>query len=201
MDPPFQFLLLAFHIVPLGEEPHPIFSLDRAKGRVVKDGPDKKCRKMLERILTEVLNEAPGFELLVGGYILELIVGLRRALEEGRKGARVMTSAERVAAVVDKTKEYIDEHVASPITLDKLSENVYLSPFYLSRLFKKGTGYSPIKFVIQKKMELAKELLASTDLKVNAIAYRIGYQNPYYFYRLFKKIVGVTPSEYRGHAS
>lgn len=201
VDYPFRFLLLGFHVIWLRGQPQDVFLLDDAKDRVVEDGPAKEYRRLLESILSEVLNQGPGFELLVRGYILELIAGLRRALHVGRGGAWPMTSAERAARIVESTKEYIDGHITSPIALDDLSENVYLSPYYLSRLFKKETGYSPIKFVIEKKMELAKELLAGTDLKVFDVAARLGYQNPYYFCRLFKKIVGMTPSEYRRRAS
>ncbi|MEW6357976.1 MAG: AraC family transcriptional regulator [Planctomycetota bacterium] len=200
VDHPFEFLLLGFHIAFVGDEPRYVFPQGDAKDRVVKDGPSKEFRKLLERILTEVLNEKLAFEILVTGYILELIVALRRAIEAARNGGSPATSDERVAEIVESTKAYIDEHVAFPIALDDLSENVYLSPYYLSRLFKKETGYSPIKFVIEKKMELARDLLTGTNLKVIDIAVRVGYQNPYYFFRLFKKIVGMTPSEYRRRA-
>ena len=61
--------------------------------------------------------------------------------------------------VVDKIVEYIEDHYNEKISLDQIAENMYLSPFYISRIFKSETGSAPIRRLINIRLEKAKELL------------------------------------------
>ena len=96
-----------------------------------------------------------------------------------------------------KIKEYLDQNFTSPITLDSLSETVYISKHYLSHLFKEQTGVSPIKYLTSKRMEKACELLSETELPVSEVSKAVGYENPLYFSQVFKRIYGISPVKYR----
>lgn len=72
-----------------------------------------------------------------------------------------------------------------------------LSPNYLSDLLRKETGYSTLKFIHEKIIDLAKTQLLSTNLTVSEISYQLGFQYPQHFTRLFKREVGCSPNEYR----
>lgn len=96
-----------------------------------------------------------------------------------------------------KIKEYLDQNFTSPITLDSLSETVYISKHYLSHLFKEQTGVSPIKYLTSKRMEKACELLSETELPVSEVSKAVGYENPLYFSQVFSSIYGVSPVKYR----
>lgn len=72
-----------------------------------------------------------------------------------------------------------------------------LSPNYFGDLIKKETGRSAQEYLIQKTMEVAKDILAVGDRSISEIAYFLGYQYPQYFSRAFKKAVGCTPVDYR----
>jgi len=74
---------------------------------------------------------------------------------------------------------------------------VYLSPSYLSYLFKKNTGESYIKFFTGLRMKKAKELLLQTNLKVGEVGKQVGYANTSYFCMLFRDFYGMSPSQYR----
>lgn len=93
--------------------------------------------------------------------------------------------------------EYADQHYTDDITRDCLTEVFFLAPDYGSKLFKKETGVSFKNYIIQKRIDAAREMLHDTELPVNTIADKVGYGNYSYFTRLFKKVTGMTPVEYR----
>ena len=98
----------------------------------------------------------------------------------------------------EKIADYLEEHYADKITLDHIAENMYLSPFYISKIFKSEMGESPIHYLIRVRMEKAKSLLESgVSLSIGEIAERVGYEDAYHFSKLFKKAYGVSPSRMR----
>lgn len=104
--------------------------------------------------------------------------------------------------LIAQMKYYMQEHYAEPITMDLLAELMDTSPRHLSRLFKRQTGHSPIDFVIQIRMNKAKELLLATNATLQEIAKAVGYPDGYYLAKMFKKYMGIAPIRYREqHAS
>lgn len=104
---------------------------------------------------------------------------------------------ENVHDVVRTAKEYIKEHLSEELSLDILARQSYISPVYFSRLFKQETGEGVSEYIVRKRMEQAKSLLASTMLRSGEIAYKSGYRDVNYFSAAFKKNVGMSPREYR----
>lgn len=96
-----------------------------------------------------------------------------------------------------RIKQYIDQNYLQNLTLTTISAHLGISPYYLGRLFKEKTGYSPMQYIINRRMGEAQTLLISTQDSVTHIAERVGYDNPNYFNLLFKKNIGVTPGQYR----
>jgi len=99
--------------------------------------------------------------------------------------------------VVHRIKQYIIEHSASDISLERIAEVVHLSPYYISKMFKEEVGVNYIDFLTNCRMEKAKQLLANHALSLKEITYEIGYNDPNYFSKVFKKMVGAAPSDYR----
>jgi two-component system, response regulator YesN len=100
-------------------------------------------------------------------------------------------------AVIQKIYEYIDEHLQEEISREQLAEFVHFNPAYLSRLFRKITGDSLTDCILLKRMEKAKTLLVSTQIKISDISSLVGYGNIPHFTKMFKRYAGVTPQEYR----
>ncbi len=98
---------------------------------------------------------------------------------------------------VQKTIRYIRNHIDQEILVTEIAEYVSLNPVYLTRAFKKATGYSLKRFIENEKIEAAKNLLATTDLSISVISGHVGYANYSNFTRSFKLLTGLTPSEYR----
>ncbi len=92
---------------------------------------------------------------------------------------------------------YIHQNLDKLITLEDLAKVVDLNPSYLSDVFSKTIGISPIKFINRRRIENAQELLLGTRLTLYEIARKVGFSDEYYFSRMFKKIVGQPPGKYR----
>lgn len=110
------------------------------------------------------------------------------------KGSRKESSL----SVIDKAKSYINVHFQKEISLDEVSREVNVSPYYFSKLFKEETGQNFIEYLTEIRINKAKEMLSQgNETSMKEICLACGYQDPNYFSRIFKKIVGKTPTEYR----
>lgn len=97
---------------------------------------------------------------------------------------------------VERIKNYIDDHYQERITRDNIGDIAYYNTAYLAKLFKKRYGKSLGSYILDCRMERAKEMLQTTDLSVSEVALEIGYDNFSYFSRLFKKKTGFAPKDY-----
>lgn len=93
--------------------------------------------------------------------------------------------------------DYISEHYAESITLDRLAGVFYLSKFYLSRSFKEVTGYGVNEYVNILRTKRAKQLLEETTFSVSEIAGIVGYESITYFEKVFKTYMSISPLKYR----
>ena len=94
-------------------------------------------------------------------------------------------------------KQYIHNHYQEQITLEEVSDYVGLTPAYFSMMFKKETEIGFAKYLINERIEGAKDLLRESTLSVADICRKVGYNDPKHFTRLFEKNVGVKPAVYR----
>lgn len=107
------------------------------------------------------------------------------------------TDTEHLSKPVRDILRYIGEHYAEDITLDLLAEYVELSRTYVSGLFKKEIGVNLTNYIINYRIERAKELLRDTNLKSYEVAEQVGFVDESYFSRSFKKITGLSPNAYK----
>ncbi|WP_050698157.1 response regulator transcription factor [Anaeromassilibacillus senegalensis] len=98
---------------------------------------------------------------------------------------------------VETVKNYIREHYKEELDLENLSNMVYLTPRYLSHIFKKETGYGINKYIKAMRMEKAKELLENTHMKIVSICTAVGYSNVSYFIQSFREYFGKSPEKFR----
>jgi AraC-like DNA-binding protein len=92
---------------------------------------------------------------------------------------------------------YMQENLEKNLSLSQLSAYFTYSPSHFSMLFQKETGVSPINYFIRLKIQKACQYIALTNLKLNEIATKLGFEEPAYFTRIFTKIMGISPSAYR----
>lgn len=91
--------------------------------------------------------------------------------------------------------QYIDSHIENQLSLEELSEALHFSTYYLCHSFKKYTNISLKKYIMDKKIELAKQLLSIYT--VTEVAEKTGFNNYSSFFRAFKKLTGISPSDYQ----
>ncbi|WP_216639002.1 AraC family transcriptional regulator [Flammeovirga sp. SJP92] len=94
-------------------------------------------------------------------------------------------------------KKVIELHTFSNLSLEELAKLCHLSLSSFKREFQKVYEETPSKYLSSQRIKKAKELLQSTSLPINEIAYDLGYNDPLYFTRIFKKKEGISPSQFR----
>lgn len=102
-----------------------------------------------------------------------------------------------IKLILRKAIDYIQEHYSEQVTLNEVAENIYVSTFYISRMFKRELGISFVDYLNDVRIEKAKELLKDVKYKTYEVAEMVGIPDPHYFSKIFKKYSGMTPSEYK----
>lgn len=119
------------------------------------------------------------------GWLLEVL--------ESQTDAELHPSNEQVKEIM----AYIDSKYTDDLVLGDVARHFAMSLGYLSSLIKKTTGTMYSVYITNKRIQLAKELLADPSLSVQAVVQRVGYKDYFHFNKLFKKHVGLTPSKFR----
>lgn len=99
--------------------------------------------------------------------------------------------------VILKGLDFIARNYPTKFNLNDIAEELYITPTYLSKLFKRETGQNLSDFVLEFRMEKARELLVQLEFSIADIDDMVGYQDPGYFSSAFKSVYGMTPHEFR----
>lgn len=94
-------------------------------------------------------------------------------------------------------RRYLDQSYDTPITIDELSREVALSPYYLIRTFRRVYKQTPHQYLVAQRIAKAKELLRNSDLSITEICMTVGFESLGSFSSLFSKVAGISPSAYR----
>lgn len=106
------------------------------------------------------------------------------------------TPLDHRAQVVGQVQRYIRDHLAERLTLNDVAAVFNFSPNYLSQLFAQNSESGFVEFVTATRISAAKELMASTDMKIYEISNLVGFDSAFYFSKVFKKLEGVSPRDY-----
>jgi len=120
---------------------------------------------------------------------------IERLLESKKGEADIDTLG--IKGKIEKVKRFAERNYHKKVSLKDAAQSVYLSPKYLSRIFKQSTGKSFSDYKLKIKIEKAKELLIKTGYNINQVAEKLGYENVESFIRLFQRFARYTPTEYR----
>lgn len=144
-------------------------------------------------ILKELTNKERLYIEISQNMARTLIMYLFRLINKTEKSACLFENGKTLESVAG----YIAEHYSESLTLDEISKDCRISKYYLSHIFSKSYGKSLGKYILEFRLDKARDLLIATKLSVNEIAKRVGYSDVSYFCRLFKREVGMTPLAYR----
>jgi two-component system response regulator YesN len=109
----------------------------------------------------------------------------------------LLASQDDPSYIIKVLRKYIHENINGDLSRAQLSRVVHLTPDYLSTLFRKKSGHSLSHFITTERLNEVKKLLITTDLTINEIAEKTGYQNISYLAKLFRKTEKLTPLQYR----
>lgn len=136
----------------------------------------------------DVAMACSGYEEL-RSWFLDKMVNICRSIRDQKE--------EQSNSAVKKAMLYIQENFSKDISLDEVSGQVNISPYYFSKIFKEETGENFIEYLTRIRIEKAKEFLKQPEVSVKEAGVKSGYTDPNYFSRIFKKQTDMTPSEFK----
>lgn len=98
---------------------------------------------------------------------------------------------------LQQAMEYIHDHLTEDLSLREIATRLQMSPNYFTSLFKQSTGLSTHQYVIQCRIEKAKQLLTKPNLPIVEVSQQVGFQSQSHFINVFRKRTGMTPKTYR----
>lgn len=158
------------------------------------------CYAMLaERECTKI-----GQYFMFKTHLMQILLLVMREIADvecnEQRGCNFETYSKNYA--VNRIINYLNENYEHKISLEQIAHNMYLSPVYISKIFKEETGESPINYLIKIRLEKASEILANENGdSIKSIANRVGYDDVYHFSKLFKKYYGISPLYYKKRAA
>jgi AraC family transcriptional regulator len=139
-----------------------------------------------------------GSQLLVDSLTIALSIHLLRNYSNLHKPLRTYTGG-LPKRKLQQAIAYIHDHLAENLTIAAIADELEMSQYYFSRLFKQVIGVSPYRYVMEQRIEAAKHLLKRTPLPISMIADRVGFANQNQLTVQFRNLMGTTPSNYRKH--
>ncbi len=146
-----------------------------------------------ENILKEVRNEREGYAEICHHYLSILVLLICRKDSISYEFVDTQNSCRECY----KAKQYIETHYFEKITLDGLSETCNLNKFYLCHKFSDIYGKSPMAYLTEVRIRVAKDLLKTTTYNMEEIAHAAGFSSNSYFSQVFLKDCEMTPQQYR----
>jgi AraC-like DNA-binding protein len=132
-----------------------------------------------------------GFQQMLAGIVNHLL-GYAYSYDK-----QLSFEESRVSNQINKAKIIMQDNLHTQITPEEIALRLNMSYSWFRRVFKQYTGFSPIAYIIELKIQKAKELLTNTSLSSKEIAFAIGFENADYFCAIFKQKTGKSPIKYR----
>ncbi len=153
-------------------------------------GKSEWFTQLFFKMAHEITSRQEGYRECVYNYLSQMMVELYRILSENNVDK--MTSDERMMEAID----VINEHIREPWSTKEIESLVGMKKTALNRRFKEITGYAPMAYVMQQKIEASKDMLLKEE-SITQIAYELNFSSSQHFSTVFKKLSGYTPRDYR----
>ena len=150
-------------------------------------------------LAAELVNDRPGQEAVLDRLLDLLLVScLREALGDNHTQGWLAAEDDPVAG---PALRLIHEHPQEPWTVQSLATHARVSRAAFARRFTEKVGEPPLTYLTNWRMALAADLVAGTDLTLEAVSGRVGYASPFALSAAFKRVHGVSPARYRTHGA
>ncbi len=159
---------------------------------------DPQLEAIAMLLLTELKQENLGGRLYIDSLANVLAVQLLRQYSASKTQLAVYEGGLPQRQLL-QVLEYIHEHLERDIKLSDLAGLIGMSQFHFSHLFKQSIGTSPYQYLLQQRIEWAKQLLKQTDRSIMDIALECGFNSHSHLSKQFRQLVGITPKAYRSN--
>lgn len=155
-------------------------------------GSDLVYQQLFRAMIYELQMCKDSYQEMLEMYLRQIFIQLQRLFKTALK-----IDNAHVAEVIDKATTFFNEHYNDPISIDEYARETHVSTSWFIRNFKACTGFTPMQYILSKRIYNAEVLLRDTDYNIAEISRIVGYDNPLYFSRVFRKTKKMSPSEYR----
>lgn len=158
----------------------------------------KNILREITRVLNEYIKAQIAWKISSEGHSWGELPDLYQECKEEKPKTDQNENAEKQISIeIYKAKEYIDKHLSEKLTLNQIAEMVSLSPNYFSSMWKKEMNIGFVDYITEQRVEKAKDLFATTDLRTHEVAELTGFGDDSYFSKIFRKVAGKNPSSFR----
>lgn len=154
-------------------------------------GLDESLHHLFTQMLDVAADMPPFADLIHTGLVLQMAALIQSRLQLQRE------QGERDESFVQQAKQRLSEAGAEPVNMKALARSLGVSYPHFRRVFKTSTGLPPQQYLLNLRINRAKQLMEEPGLKLSDVARRAGFEDPYYFSRLFKQKTGITPTQWR----
>lgn len=154
--------------------------------------------KCCSDIFLEQEKSDPGSKLLLKINVMKLLVLFLRATRKDQvqsENTHVNFESFDKSTIVNTLISFLNENYMHQISLETISKNFYMSPAYISKVFKEEMGESPINYLIKVRLSKARDLLLDGNMPIKEVARTVGYEDAYHFSKLYKKHHSISPSK------
>lgn len=158
-------------------------------------GLHEELLQLFHSLIRHVRMAEVGYRQTVTGITLQILSVLHAISKYKTPDAEDHSSK-----LISKAKFLLQESIETPISLEEMVKELPMGYSKFRKLFKEVTGTSPNQYHLDLRLDKARELILSTNLTINEVAFKTGFSSIFYFSRLFKKKNGLSPKEYRDTA-
>ena len=154
-------------------------------------GSDLDYQQNFRSMIQELKMCRDDYEEMLEIHLRQIFIKLHRYLQTSYK-----IDNSQIAETIDKATLYFNEHYNEDIRIEEYADSQHISTSWFIRNFRLYTGFTPMQYILSKRIYNAEVLLKNQHYNVTEIARIVGYENPLYFSRAFKKAKGLSPLEY-----
>lgn len=155
------------------------------------------AENLINQMLKEQSLKESGYTISLKAYLMQLLIFINRLTEQKNKPAVDIDPNNTIHKRISEIVQYINTHYSNSLSLAKIADIFYISPYYLSRVFKEVTGFNLVEYLNLVRVREAQKLLQNSNAKIIDIAQMVGFGSVAHFGRVFKQITSLSPSSYR----
>lgn len=169
---------------------------DKIELKPVFAAPDRQIALLLTAMREDIASGAPAGKLY-GESIGNAVATYLAQRYSGTAPKLLVYKGGLSRSQLNRVFEYIEEHLAEGVGLSDLAAAAELSVYHFARQFRQSTGMAPHQYVLQRKIERAKETLRDPRKSILEASARVGFDDQSHFTKTFRRLVGITPTEFR----